>query len=223
MTESGVREDTIEQSRPRFLDLVDENPEAAFRSFYAFVQKMFNACPPRAIRMVPPDHRPDLVHDIVLECCRDDFRVLRGYTDQGRPFAVWLSILSRRRIIDWLRARKDGDKTEGHVEFSPEFQQILPDHKLPPDRVVARKVLLDMVEGALQQLGERCRLLILGAAQGLKPRELTKFLGAPSHDNKKTSDALRECRRQLRYRLTREGVTLESVSVFMNKKKRGGS
>jgi RNA polymerase sigma factor (sigma-70 family) len=210
--------ETFRNPRPAFLDLLDTDRDRAFRLFYEFTHRFFRACPPRAVRMVPEDRREDLVHDVILLCCENDFRVLRNYTAQGRAFSLWFSILARRKIIDWLRGRADAEKTANNVEFDAHFERNFDANHQAPDRLVARRALLDIVRGAVERLGPRCRLLVLGAAEELKPRELVRFLGASPDENKKISDALRECRRQLRYQLRKAGVSLDSVSIFMNRK-----
>jgi RNA polymerase sigma factor (sigma-70 family) len=214
---------TLAEHHPDFLDLLDQDPKLAFGEFYAFARRMFEACPPRSIRMVHEDLREDLIHDIIVHCCEDDFRVLRTYRDQGRPFVVWFNFLSRNKIIDWLKKQRGAEKEEERVDLDSQFERVQPGQKLPPDRDVARRALLQATVRSMDELGERCRLLLLSAAEGLKPREMARFLGSAPGDNKKISDALRECRRQLRYRLRQAGINPESVSIFMESLKRKGA
>jgi hypothetical protein len=47
---------------------------------------------------------------------------------------------------------------------------------------------------------------VQGAADGYKPRELTRLLGWPADWNKKASDDLRECRKRLRQSLAAAGI-----------------
>ena len=62
------------------------------------------------------------------------------------------------------------------------------------------------ISECLDELEPKCRLLIEGAAQGLKPRELTRVLGWPEDWNKKASDDLRSCRQRLRQLLRAAGL-----------------
>ena len=87
--------------------------------------------------------------------------------------------------------------------------------ELPREQVIP---LFDSTENlykwqeGLQQMGDKCRVLVQGAAEGYKPRELTRLLGWPADWNKKASDDLRECRRQLKRLLEDSG--LESTELL---------
>jgi RNA polymerase sigma factor (sigma-70 family) len=205
---------SIGDQYPAFLRHLDDDPEGAFADFYAFLQKVFARYPPRVFRMVREDSREDVIHDIAVHCCEREFRVLRAYQDVGAPFGVWLHLVATRRILDQLGKKRGAEKSSERVEVDEWFEGVYAGDELPPDRDVARKVLLEKTVNAMGQLGERCRLLLLAAAEGWKPREMAELLGDPNLDNKKISDGLRECRRQLRWRIRKEGINPESVSVF---------
>ena len=207
---------TLVQSWPRFLDQLDRDPDRAFESFYSFARRVLSVCPPSAFRSVPIDRREDLVHEIILHCCRNDFRVLRSYQKKGRPFAAWFQTLARNKALDSFRVKTETPFPNAAGEDGPpSIEEILPDRQQLPDRVIARKTLLEIVGECVGEMGENCRLLLAGSAEGLKPRELTALLGWPDSDNKKASDALRECRRQLKRRIRERGVDLQEISMFM--------
>ena len=73
------------------------------------------------------------------------------------------------------------------------------------DRQVDRRRILAMVREVLEEMSDACRILLQGAAEGSRPRELTRLMGWPADWNKKASDALRECRKGLRNLLKNKG------------------
>ncbi len=196
---------------PGFLDLLDSDPELAFELFYAFTVKLLKIGPPRVFLSVDQSRRQDLLHDVILHCCREDFRVLRQYTDRGRPFAAWLQLVTRNKVLDFLRADRhsaalplDGDEEDG-----PEIP--VPDTAPGADLQIDRHRTLELVRAALAKLSDACRILIQGAAEGYKPRELTRLMGWPADWNKKASDDLRECRKRLRKLLADMGLSPEEL------------
>ncbi len=214
MDEQPDSDTTIGAHYPAFLLSLDESPKLALREFYEFLHKAFQRYPPKAFRMVREDDRADVIHDIVVHCCENDFRVLRTYRDLGVPFGVWLNVIATRRIIGQLRKRRGVDKTADRIEIDDWFEEMYAGGALSPDRDVARRVLLHVTMNAIGELGERCQMLLLAAAEGFKPHEMLDFLGDTDLTNKQVSDALRECRRQLRRRIKKVGIDPESVSVF---------
>ena len=192
----------LQQERPGFLDRLDSAPEIAFEEFYLFARKLLAVCPPQILWEVRPDVREDLVHDIVMSCCGDDFRVLRRYRAQGRPFSAWFSLVARNLILDRVRTRRG---SEAIAVGSPEPDDRRAAVDAPPDRVADARVLLERVKSIVGELGDVCRILLFGAAEGFPPRDLVRLLGWPDDWNKKASDDLRECRRRLVRRLEAEG------------------
>jgi DNA-directed RNA polymerase specialized sigma24 family protein len=198
----------LEQEWPEFLDRLDSDPSQAFEEFYLVARKLLSVCPPRILAEIPRDIREDVVHDIILSCCRDDFHVLRRYRRLGQPFALWFSFVARNKVRDRLRTRRGTDwlKTTG-----PEAEADLPDREASPARVAGARVLYERVKAHVEILGEICKILLLGAAEGRRPRDLVGLLGWPDSWNKKASDELRRCRRRLRRRLEAEGLDLRDV------------
>jgi RNA polymerase sigma factor (sigma-70 family) len=203
----------LRQSWPKFLDLLDTEPERGFAEFYDFTRRLLAVHPPRVYWQTPERHRADLVHDIILHCCRDDFRVLRRYQDRGMAFAAWLMLVARNKILDFLRA-KDSSAGISLAEEDDENPGVhLRDPEPPVDERVDRQKIISLVRTALEDMNDKCRVLIEGAAEGYKPRELTRLLGWPIEWNKKASDDLRECRKKLRSYLYQQGLDLEELAA----------
>lgn len=183
--------------RPPFFELLDSNPEEAFRQFYIFAREQFHAVPPPPVRSLPAEERQDLFHDVVYHCVSKNFRVLKKYRECGYPFAGWLYVVAHREALASLRRRARPAVGQGpaHSKRAPH-----------PDL----RRLLDRVRSALNDLKEDCRRLLLLAADEYTPLEMTKVLGLQESDNKKIADRVRECRRQLKGRLERDGVDWRS-------------
>lgn len=198
----------LEQEWPEFLDRLDSDPSRAFEEFYLFARKLLSVCPPHVLSEVPQGSREDIVHDIILSCCGDDFRVLRRYRRLGRPFALWFSFVVRNRVRDRLRSQRDRDRMwakRPEADTEPRHEEV------SPARVAGARVLFERVRGHIEELGEVCKILLLGAAEGGQPRDLVALLGWPDSWNKKASDELRRCRRRLRERLEASGLDPQDV------------
>lgn len=204
--------EVLSQSWPGFLDLISSNPERAFEQFYRFARRMLTVCPPSVMWQVAPSNREDQIHDIVLHCCRDDFRVLRRYQNRGKPFAAWFMFVARNKILDHLRSKGNAPKVSLAEEDAENPGIVLEDPSPLADEQVERRQIIEQVLAALQSLSDQCRILIQGAAEGYRPRELTQLLGWSADQNKKASDALRECRKKLRRALNERGLDSQQLS-----------
>jgi DNA-directed RNA polymerase specialized sigma24 family protein len=198
----------LEQEWPEFLDRLDADPSRAFEEFYLFARKLVSICPPHALAEIPQASREDVVHDVILSCCRDDFRVLRRYRKLGKPFALWFSFVVRNRVRDRLRTQRGRERLGA---TSRERNAETRREEVSPARVAGARVLFERVKVHIEELGEVCRILLLGAAEGRHPRDLVALLGWPDSWNKKASDELRRCRRRLRARLEAAGLDLRDV------------
>jgi DNA-directed RNA polymerase specialized sigma24 family protein len=195
------REHPLRETHPLFLGLLDADPQRAWAELWTFAARLLRACPPRATAGWSLEEHEDLLSTVVMHCCRDDFRVLRRYRDVGRPFAAWLLLVARNKALDATKRRRPEpmrDERDAHTRLCA----VDP----PADDVVASREALEITRRCIDGLSENCRLLLLGAADGLSGRGLALFLGWPPEWNKKASDALRECRRQLRAHLQARGV-----------------
>jgi RNA polymerase sigma factor (sigma-70 family) len=186
---------------PEFLDFLDSDPRHALEGLHTFAWKLSEARPPAIMRRLDPADRQDLISDLVLSCCSDDFRKLRRYQNVGKPFAAWLTTVFVRQVLDWLRRQR---RTE---ELPDEFGAVEGDPPPgPTDRVV------DCLHRCLGRMTEKCRLYLACAADGMKPREIALLLNLPEGENKRVSDDLRHCMRKLREMLLAEGVDPEEMA-----------
>lgn len=187
-------------SYPFFLGLLDTDPEEAAACFHEFVWKVLRSNPPPRFRGLPRQDQEDIIADLVYHWIDDDFRVLRNYKDKGRPFAGYVAVAANNRALDRWR-RFQGEKRAGPIHDDREDTGAeildLPAPGPDPGVEVESVQLLQMVASCMGNLSERCQLLLQGAGDGLKPKDLAVLLGWPVDWNKKAHDALRECRRSL--------------------------
>lgn len=195
---------------PTFLTLLDSNPEEAARQFFLYAARLLKASPPRVMRSLTEDDRDDLIQIIVIHCVKNNFKVLREYTDQGKPFAAWFYPIARFRIIDYIR--KCGRKP---VTISADTH---PDGETGRRRPATgnpglsdhgdMKDTLDIVQKCMAGLDHYCRLLLRMAGDELKPSEMLRLLRWPAARAKKVSNDLRYCRRKLKNLVETQGVNI---------------
>jgi DNA-directed RNA polymerase specialized sigma24 family protein len=185
---------------PDFLDHMDRDPGRALGGLHTFAWKLFRVRPPAILRSLPEHDREDRIADLVLSCCRDDFRKLRQYQRVGKPFSAWLTVVFAHQIFDWIRSQRPW------VEIPDSLQHpgVGQDHMLPP-RVV------HCLHRCLSRLSPKCQTYLACLADGMKPREIVLVLQLPKEDNKRVSDDLRNCAGRLRELLLQEGIDPEQV------------
>jgi len=168
------------------------------------------ACPPTALRRAPAAMHEDLIHDVVVHCCTNDFRVLRTYRGQSSSFAAWFSFVARNRILDYWRK----EKLELQPSSNLDPQELLarqPANLSAVDHDVWAREVLTTTARCLTKLSPTCQVLLKGASEGLTPKQLTRLLGWPAQRNKKASDDLRACRDRLRRLLSQEGIDPQEI------------
>jgi RNA polymerase sigma factor (sigma-70 family) len=203
----------LDQPWPEFLNLLDQDANAAFQEFYQFLYKLLTVRPPQGMRSLSETESEDLLQEIVLHCVQDDFRVLRQYRPQGRPFAAWLYVLAHNKCLDCLRRRSRSPELHSQFNYGVGEDSLGGgvDSDLTPEKRAGLRDVISTVKGCLSRLRQYCRLLLQLAAEEYTPREMVLLLGWPPDKNKKVSDDLRECRRQLRKVMVEEGIDVESV------------
>jgi RNA polymerase sigma factor (sigma-70 family) len=202
-----------DESWPDFLNLLDDDPDAAFAAFYKFAFRVLMAVPPRPMRSLGPEDRQDLIHEIVYHCVKNDFRVLRRYTDQGKPFAAWLYATSYHKSLDYLRHRDSQPETVS-IHRDPDgkgLENVLFDPAGANGERLEFGEILAIVKRSMERLGEHCRLLLEMAADEFTPREMVRVLGLRAQDNKKISDDLRYCREKLKRYLAEAGIDIGTL------------
>jgi len=202
----------LEATWPPFLDLLDRDPDRAFRGFYSFAWRLLKVSPPKIMSSLPESDADDLIREILLHCVVDNFRILRRYTDRGKPFAAWLYIVAHNKCLDYLRRKKySRDYIESEKESAGPIHSGSPEISLDPDRKMQLKGLIEIVRKCMATLSRKCQILLRLSADEYSPREMTAALGLPANMNKKVSDDLRECRKRLKKVLVREGVDLKAA------------
>jgi DNA-directed RNA polymerase specialized sigma24 family protein len=180
---------------------MDDDPEGAAAGFHEFAWKLLRSHPPPAFQGLAPHDREDIIADLVARFLSNGFKVLRGYKDRGKPFAGYLATAANNRAKDhWRRVQDEKKKSKSFDDPSDDGASLRDQIASPEagqDVRLEDRMVLERVQRCLGNLSERCQVLLHGAADGLRPRELTILLGWPQGWNKKAHDALRECRRSL--------------------------
>jgi RNA polymerase sigma factor (sigma-70 family) len=183
---------------------LDADPQRAYEAFYRYAVAHLRILPPAPLRAVREEDRLDLVHEVVMHCCRQEFRVLRSH-QPGRSFSTWFAFVARNHVIDLLR--RGGSDLDRRGESSPvEHLHHVPEPAADPARLAEDRDLVRHVADALHELSDKCQILLLGSAEGRTPRELLELLEWPARLNKKASDDLRACRARLIRRLADRGL-----------------
>lgn len=185
---------------PGFLDLIDQDPTRALEGLHTFAWKLFQVRLPSNLRTLSEHNREDRIADLVLSCCRDDFRKLRQYKRMGKPFAAWLTVVLAHQVSDWIRKERPWE----------EIPESLPHPGRSPDRILSPHVV-ECLHRCLAQLSKKCQRYLACLADGMRPREIVLLYQLPKEDNARVSDDLRYCASQLRELLLREGIDPEQV------------
>ena len=179
---------------PAFLDLLDSDPRAALDGFHRYSWKLFQIRPPSVLSRLDSQDRDDLIADLVLSCCQDDFRKLRKYQNVGKPFAAWLSTVLVRQVLDWFKRQRPTD------EFTDDA------HAMDEQPFPVSPKLAECLNQCLSRMSEKCQAYLSFSAHGLKPSEIAVLLHLPEGDNKRVSDDLRHCMKRLREELLKAGM-----------------
>ncbi len=198
----------VHQPWPSFLNGLDGNSARAFRDFYNFAWRLLTLSPPRALRDLSPQDREDVISEIILHCLKDDARVLRTYSNHGRPFARWLLVVAQCKAVDCIRRLRPPQAGDAPAK---DYEQPVADDAPSPEAVAIARKNLERVYRSIREMEPNCQLLLLGSAAGYRPRELACLLGWPATWGKKASDSLRYCRSRLKALLEREGVDWQEL------------
>lgn len=185
-------------SWPPFLDLLDQEPKKAIEQFSRETVEFLKNHPPNPLRDLDRDERHEVIQDVVIYCIENDGRVLRTYSDCGRPFRSWLYTLASHRAIDYLRRRQMEKKYHtAMVDDPPDPPDNVKTGSASPEHDTAISEAMEAVGKALLNLGKKCRLLIEMWVDGFTPLEMVLELGLPRDQNAKVSNDLRYCRKKL--------------------------
>lgn len=212
--------ETLDHRRPAFLDRLETDRNAAFEEFFRYAWRLLSACPPAPLLRLSTERREDIIADVILHCVRDEFRVLRTYREGSFP--GWLLMIARNRAVDEIRR----DSRRREVPLPPDEPGESPVASIPSREPSASarsewSECLALVRDCLARMSKKCQILLWGTAQGLRPRELERFLGISPGSNKKTSDDLRYCRRRLKDLLAAEGFEWDGVGLATVRHKGG--
>jgi RNA polymerase sigma factor (sigma-70 family) len=191
-------------SWPSFLDLLERDPNRAFKDFYRLAVSVLTITPPRTMRTLCKEDQEDIIQETIYHCVKDNFRVIKQYVNTGRPFTAWFHAVAHNIAVDYIRAKgREPEPTRIPEGSNPEeLIDIIPNPDPGPDSLVYINELMAAIRRLLKGLGDYCRLLVDMAADGFTPKEIAMVLRA---SNKKVSDDLRYCRERLKKRLAKAG------------------
>lgn len=187
---------------PAFLDLLQSDPRKASEQFYVFAKRLLLASPPSILSQIGFASKEDVIHEVVLHCVRNNFRVLRTYRNEGKPFAAWFKRVATRKALELKRA-EDG--------FTHEVPAEQIESRLSASAEVRQTILI--VNQCLVHMTSKCQILLRSAAEEFTPREIALLMGMPVEDSKKVSDDLRHCRKKLVRLLAEHGVELSFSGI----------
>jgi DNA-directed RNA polymerase specialized sigma24 family protein len=184
---------------PSFLDLIDSDPDTARAQIGYFILKRLKDTPPSIIRAFDEKDYPGLYNEVFLHCVNNDFKIIRKYINNGKPFAGWLHCVAYNKLYDI--AKQEGLIKEKKFVFLDETGN--PGHNVrttpdDPSKVAELNELISIVRNAISQLGRDCRLLLEMASDEFNIGEMLTILRQPQSKNKWLSDKLRYCRNKLR-------------------------
>lgn len=185
------------------MDLLDRDPDRAWEEFHTFAWKLTRLRQPPALASLSIEEREDLLADLVQDFQKDDFRLLRRYKDEGKPFAAWFWVVLKRRALDRLKIMKRRD-------YEPITESMIDGNPIPTAEAEGR-VALEVVRATIKTLSPRCQVLLFATAEGYKPKELLGLESLPYKDNKKLADHLKNCRRSLVRALEKQGYVVEEL------------
>lgn len=97
------------------------------------------------VRARAESHTADVMQDVFLRLCRDEFRLLKTFDVRRASLATWLGVVATSSTIDFLRRQRLDtvaldDVAEG--DLGGVYQPALRALELPPDLLSARQALI---------------------------------------------------------------------------------
>jgi len=88
-----------------------------------------------AVRRVMADSDvDDIVQDVFVRLCKDDYRLLRQYDPTRAGLTTWLTIVARSAARDAVRRRRLPTQT---IDATPEAAFAIPPHEFEPLKIPA--------------------------------------------------------------------------------------
>lgn len=95
------------------------------------------------------DEAQDILQDLFLKLCRDNFRLLRKYDSKKAKITTWVTLIARNLAIDYLRRRRIPTTPLENVNEpacdnpAPSDDIDLPFDILPPRQMLIMKLLYE--------------------------------------------------------------------------------
>jgi DNA-directed RNA polymerase specialized sigma24 family protein len=210
----------LERPWPRFMDLLDTQPEMAREQFMSLAFRYLEARPPGIFLNCWYYEPLDFSIEVVRHLVDSKFKRLRKYENTGGKFAYWLRRVARNRAQDLIRERMQGDRREvggatgdefgsegtarGVLAVGPGQAKFRAAQATPIDGALVERVLqaIESFRGTLCYCLLSWRLL-----RDYDNQEITRILGWPPEENGKVGNRFRTCRIKLTERLADLGIT----------------
>ena len=94
----------------------------------------------------------DILQDLFVRLCDNDFRILKKYDPKRAKLTTWLSVIARNMAIDYLRRCRfkytsldevEYEKSEEHASKFDGDEIVLSFDTLPPRQMMAMKLLYE--------------------------------------------------------------------------------
>lgn len=211
------------QTQPCFLESIKTDWKKAARLFSEFAYKFLISHPPRPLVCQSPEDRDDIVQDVIIHFIDKKCRVLKTYVPTGEPFVKWFMTVAYRKVIDIVRVSSKRHKryvdTISHE--TDDLLDIIPDSNPDSQTRLEFDELILMVRECVNSLRKKCQILISAAAEEYTFSEMALMIGLGPMDNKKISDDLRACRKNLIACLEKNGIKIGEWISRLSKNKKG--
>lgn len=213
MVNNSGTQHILEQSWPDFLEYLQSDWRKAADQFAGFAYKVLQSQPPAILKTLNDDLRKEIIQLTVIHFIDNECRILKNYTDQGKPFKSWFYQVAYRKALDIVRekVRTDPRYVSRPKDSEEDFNifDVLEDTTSQADADLRGGEILEIIAGALRTLKTKCQLLILGAASGFQAKQLAVLLGLGQKGNVTAANDLRYCRKQMKALLAKEGINLK--------------
>lgn len=130
------------------LDLaaLQRGEKAAWDSFVTRHAGLIKAAVSSVLRQAgrAPGETADVVQDVFVKLCKDDFRLLRGYDPSRAALTTWLTVVARSTALDSLRRQRlPSIDLEDAPETALAVAPVEPEHMtIPPGLLSPRQSLI---------------------------------------------------------------------------------
>lgn len=191
-----------------FLSLLDSSPREASEKIGLYINNVLASRRPKILHSFSTDDLDDFKSELIFSALKDNFKLIRKYTEMGRSFDAWFYIVVNSRAIDFIRK----NSKSALAPFGLDVDRIVreSEQSQSPLENIEHRQILEAVESCISKMSTYHRILLKLASEEFFPREIVVELGMSGRSsNKKIADDLRSCRKQLTKCLEDLGISLD--------------